>query len=74
MPLKDRKDVAGRILACIIRPFVTAEWWHRTFDVVERLVAEVPAYEMRFDRSGAIVPEIERLVDKRYYSRGGNDA
>ncbi len=60
--LTDRKDVTGRILACIIRPFVTADWWHKTFDVVERLVATVPAYEMRFDKSGAIVPEIEALA------------
>ncbi len=60
--LTDRKDVSSRILACIIRPFVTADWWEKTFDVVERLVAEVPAYEMRFDKSGAVVPQIEALA------------
>ena len=32
------------------------------FRALERLVAEVPFYTMRFDRSGAIVPELERLA------------
>ena len=41
---------------------VTADWWHKEMDVLERIVAEVPCYTMRFDRSGAIVPELERLV------------
>jgi MoaA/NifB/PqqE/SkfB family radical SAM enzyme len=62
VPLTDRTDVSGRILACVIRPFVTADWWQKTFDVVEQLVATVPAYEMRFDKSGAVVPRIEALV------------
>lgn len=62
VPLTDRKDVSGRILACVIRPFVTADWWEKTFDVVENLVASVPAFEMRFDRSGAVVPQVEALV------------
>jgi MoaA/NifB/PqqE/SkfB family radical SAM enzyme len=62
VPLTSGKDVAGRILACVIRPFVTADWWEKTLAVVERLVKTVPAYEMRFDRSGAVVPHVEALV------------
>jgi hypothetical protein len=62
VPLSDRADVSRRLLPCIINPFITADWWQRTFDVVERLVSTVPACEMRFDRSGAIVPHIEALV------------
>ena len=63
VPLADRKEIWQRLLATLIRPMVTADWWHKEMDVLERIVAEVPCYTMRFDRSGAIVPRIEELVD-----------
>ncbi|MBN1321659.1 MAG: hypothetical protein JXA87_12555 [Thermoleophilia bacterium] len=62
VPLADRKAVWQRLLATLIKPFVTAEWWRKEMDALERLVAETPCYMMRFDRSGAVVPELERLV------------
>ncbi len=62
IPLTDRKLVWQRLLATLIRPLVTAEWWNKELDVLERIVDEVPCFTMRFDRSGAIVPELERLA------------
>jgi len=62
VPLADRKDVWRRLLATLIKPLVTAEWWQRELDVLERIVDEVPCYAMRFDRSGDIVPQLEALV------------
>jgi hypothetical protein len=62
IPLTDRSDVIRRLLACVIKPFVTAEWWNKTLSVIELLAAEVPAYEMRFDKSGAIVPLLRDLA------------
>jgi len=58
----DRKQVWQRLLATLIKPMITAEWWKKEMDLLERLVAEVPCYAMRFDRSGAIVPELVRLA------------
>jgi len=62
VPLTDRRLVWQRLLATLIRPMVTADWWHKEMDVLEQIVAEVPCFTMRFDRSGAIVPELERLT------------
>jgi hypothetical protein len=62
VPLSDRKQVWRRLLATLIKPMVTADWWYQEMDVLERLLAEVPYYRMRFDKSGAIVSELERLV------------
>jgi len=45
----------------VIKPFVTVEWWEKTIDVVAQLAAEARFYLMRFDKSGAIVSEINRL-------------
>jgi hypothetical protein len=62
VPLTDRMAVWQRLLATLIRPMVTADWWTKEMDVLERIVDEVPCATMRFDRSGAIVPELEKLA------------
>ena len=59
-PLTDRKEITRRLLACLIKPFVTAAWWHKTLDLIEQMARELPCYVMRFDKSGAIVEELVR--------------
>jgi len=61
-PLTDRKAVWHRLLATLVKPMVTAEWWQKELDVIERLVREVPCYTMRFDPSGEIVPALFELA------------
>jgi hypothetical protein len=63
-PLTDRKEIWKRLLATLIKPMVTAEWWQKELDVLERLVKEVPCYTMDFDKSGAIVGELLSLISK----------
>ncbi|HOX86429.1 MAG TPA: hypothetical protein PKW76_08680 [bacterium] len=58
IPLIDRRQISSRLLACVIRPFVTAAWWDKTLDVVAKLAAESKFYVMRFDKSGKIVDEL----------------
>jgi MoaA/NifB/PqqE/SkfB family radical SAM enzyme len=62
IPLTNRKVIWQRLLATLIRPMVTAEWWQKELDVLERLVDEVPCYTMHFEKSGAIVAELENLT------------
>jgi hypothetical protein len=61
-PLTNRKEITRRLLACVIKPFVTADWWHKTLDLIEKMVGEVPCYVMRFDKSGAIVEELKKQI------------
>jgi len=61
VPLTDRKEIWRRLLATLIKAAVTAEWWHKEMDVLERLVREVPCFMMYFDKTGEIVSELERL-------------
>jgi len=68
--ITNRGSLSARLAACTIRPLVTADWWEKTLDVIERLVSTVPAYEMRFDKSGDVVPHIERLVQIDRVDRG----
>jgi GTPase SAR1 family protein len=59
--LTDRMEIWRRFLATLIKPMVTPEWWHKSFDILEQLVRDVPCYIMHFDRSGAIVDRLARL-------------
>ncbi|HWR11153.1 MAG TPA: radical SAM protein [Rectinemataceae bacterium] len=62
VPLSDKKEIWKRLLVTLIRAAVNAEWWQKELDILERIVTEVPCYVMRFDKSGAIVREIEALA------------
>jgi MoaA/NifB/PqqE/SkfB family radical SAM enzyme len=68
-PLTDRKAIWRRLLATLIRPVVTAEWWEKELDVLEQIVNEVPFYTMRFDRSGTIVAELVKLTQDELLSQ-----
>ena len=61
-PLTDRKEITRCLLACVIKPFVTADWWEKTLDLIGELSNEAPCYVMRFDRSREIVVEIKRFI------------
>lgn len=65
-PLTSRNEIVRRLLACVIRPFATPDWWTKTLDVIEGLAQHVPCYEMRFDMSGEVVTLLHEL--------GGRDA
>ena len=60
--LTDRREIWRRLLATLIKPMVTAEWWQKEMDVLEQIVKEVRCYAMRFDQSGAIVSELVKLT------------
>ena len=61
-PLTDRKEITRRLLACVIKPLVTTDWWHKTLDLIEQMSSEVPCYVMRFEKSGGIVAALYRLI------------
>ena len=46
----------------MIKPVVDAAWWQKSLDLVETMTNEIPCYEMRFDRSGTIVPVLLALA------------
>ncbi len=62
VPIGDRMDRRRRLLSCLIRPVATPEWWEATLPLVYDLADSVPCYAMRFDRSGAIVGQIEKRI------------
>ena len=60
-PMTNKAEVRDRLLACLIRPFMTADWWEKTLDMVELMIQEIPCYLMKFDKTGGIIPEIQKI-------------
>ncbi|MBW1981967.1 MAG: hypothetical protein JRJ12_12185 [Deltaproteobacteria bacterium] len=65
IPVDDRKEVVKRLLACVIRPLVTAAWWEKMLDLVGMMAREVPCYVLRFEKSGKVVEILgDRLASR----------
>ena len=47
----------------VLKPFVTADWWTKTLDIIGRMAREAPCYVMRFDKSGEILCDLEELLN-----------
>jgi hypothetical protein len=62
--IKDRKTILKKLLACLIKPFVSATWWNKTLDLVEEIVGEVPCYELCFDKSDKVLELLESEFGK----------
>lgn len=60
--LENRQEILGRLLSCLIKPLVSADWWEKMLALIEVLAREIPCYEMEFDQSGEIVARLEDLV------------
>ena len=59
--LIDKKEIAKKLLACLIRPFVTVDWWEKSLSFIEKISDEVPCYTLRFDKSGKAVDLLRKL-------------
>jgi hypothetical protein len=59
--IDDRQEAIRRLLACLIKPLVTADWWDQMLTLVDRIAHEVPCYRLRFDKSGAAVSLLKDL-------------
>ncbi len=55
IPIEDRKEINRRLLACLVRPLETSEWWDKMLCLVEAIGRETPCYSLRFDKSGDVV-------------------
>ena len=59
--LDNNQEIVKRHLACLIKPFVTADWWEKMLSLVEKIAQEVPCYRLQFDKSGKVVELVKEL-------------
>ncbi|MGE5308479.1 MAG: hypothetical protein ACM3OC_05315 [Deltaproteobacteria bacterium] len=63
--LQDRREIIARLMPCLIRPFLTADWWEKTLPVIGAIADKVPCYTLRSDRSGKIVRVLEEMFPRK---------
>jgi MoaA/NifB/PqqE/SkfB family radical SAM enzyme len=61
VPLSDKKEITKRLLSCLIKPLLTADWWEKTLPLIEKISYEVPSYMLQFDKSGGVVDLLKQL-------------
>ncbi len=59
--IEDRREIISRVLACLIKPLMTEEWWEKVLKVVGGIVRDVPCYRLHFDKSGKVVDLLHRI-------------
>lgn len=62
IPIKDKKEITKRLLACVIKPFVTVDWWNKTLGVIDGLSEGAPCYILKFDKSGKVINVLNKIV------------
>jgi MoaA/NifB/PqqE/SkfB family radical SAM enzyme len=59
--LHDRMEIKKRLIPCLPRPFVDVKWWEMIWPLISLVSDKIPAFVIRFDKSGSIVPLIRGL-------------
>ncbi len=62
MPLNDKREITKRLLSCVIRPFVTADWWEKTLSLIEDISDVAPCYDLYFDTSGKMAELLKNVM------------
>jgi hypothetical protein len=62
IPIPDKMERIGRVLSYVIRPLVDARWWEKTLALAAQIADEVPAYRLRFDKSGEVRETLRTLL------------
>lgn len=65
VPIYDKKDIIKRLLACLVRPLVDADWWRKMLSLIEKIADEIPCYTLYFDKCGEVVDLIKELVKSK---------
>ncbi len=53
-----------KLLACLIRPLTTSDWWEKSLDTVSLISKNIPCWQLKFDKSGNIFDTIKQLSEK----------
>jgi hypothetical protein len=61
IPIDRKQEISRRLLACLIKPLGTADWWEKMLDLVDQMAREVPCYSLRFTKDGGVIDLLRRL-------------
>jgi hypothetical protein len=63
IPIDDKRERLGKFLSHVVKALVAEDWWDKTLDLAGKVSAEVPAYRVKFDKSGAVAETLKQLYE-----------
>jgi hypothetical protein len=64
LPQRNQGVIISNLLACLIRPLVTVDWWNQVLTLVEAIARDTPCYDLEFDKS---VDVAQLLKDHKHW-------
>lgn len=61
IPINNKKEITKQLLSCLIKPFVTTDWWHKSLSLIEKISSQIPCYLLRFDKNGGVIELLKKL-------------
>ncbi len=59
--MDSKREITRNLLACMIKPFTTADWWDKMLALTDTIADELPCYTLEFDKSGKVADLLEKL-------------
>lgn len=63
IPIEDKREQLGKFLSHVVKALVTEDWWDKTLDLAGKVATEVPAYRLKFDKSGNVIDVLRQLYE-----------
>lgn len=60
-PVQDEMAVFQSLLACLIRPLETRDWWDKSLDFLTMVSSEISCWNLKFNKTGKIFDLIKGL-------------
>lgn len=61
IPIDHKQEIIKRLLACLIKPLGTADWWEKMLALVSTMAHEVPCYTLHFNKDGGVIDLLRHL-------------
>lgn len=61
--IRDKREINKKLLDCLIKPFVTADWWAKEIELIDDISCKVPSYMLYFNKEdkGKILELLKKL-------------
>ncbi len=64
-PISDKKTLVPKLLACLIRPVSTSDWWNRSIDIIVDVSNTIPCYILKFNKDPEIINLINNITNNQ---------
>jgi MoaA/NifB/PqqE/SkfB family radical SAM enzyme len=64
IPIDDMQEKLGKLLSHVVKALITEEWWDKTLTLAGAIAAQVPIYQLKFDKSGQVRDVLKRLYEE----------